>query len=198
MGIAPYFNEPVPFPGYLTGNYYQPDISLLNVQTANAATGSLFFTPFVPKDNHTFTGVAVYNKGTADSGKKCRLGIYEDDGTGQPGDLLLDAGELTFTGTAGLFVITISQALTADTLYWLASTTDSTISFSCLYLGDDIGVTGSAIQSPPRLPAYGFQDYVTSNIFQLIAQTFTYGTLPSSAGTISLTSANQPIVFMEA
>ena len=48
-----------------------------------------------------------------------RIGIYQDDGNGYPGSLLLDAGAQSTTGT-GVKEVTISQALAANTLYWLA------------------------------------------------------------------------------
>jgi hypothetical protein len=48
-----------------------------------------------------------------------RLGIYADDGNGYPGSLVLDAGAQS-TGTTGVKELTISQALAANTLYWLA------------------------------------------------------------------------------
>jgi hypothetical protein len=60
--------------------------------------------------------VRVTTGGT--TGAVVRLGIYNDNGKGKPGSLLLDAGTVPSTGT-GLQEITISQALSPG-LYWLA------------------------------------------------------------------------------
>jgi hypothetical protein len=46
------------------------------------------------------------------------MGIYNDDGSGRPGSLLLDAGTVAGTAT-GFLSITINQALAAG-IYWLA------------------------------------------------------------------------------
>jgi len=47
---------------------------------------------------------------TGASGKKIRFGIYNDDGSVNPGSLLLDAGEVD-ASSAGMKVITIDQQL---------------------------------------------------------------------------------------
>jgi hypothetical protein len=49
-----------------------------------------------------------------------RLGIYEDDGAGRPGALVLDAGTIDLSTAAAIKSITISQAVNTN-IYWLAS-----------------------------------------------------------------------------
>ena len=52
-----------------------------------------------------------------------RLGVYEDDGGGQPGNLLVDAGTVD-TSTTGLKEIVIAETLTAG-IWWLAGVTQT-------------------------------------------------------------------------
>jgi len=61
---------------------------------------------------------------TGDVGMKARLGIYEDNGSVYPGDLVLDAGEVD-VGSTGVKKTLITQALTKK-LYWTVVISDGT------------------------------------------------------------------------
>lgn len=80
--------------------------------------GNLFFTPIMLAVGRTADriGIDVTSAGTAATSVH-RVGIWQDS-DGAPGTLLLDAGT-TATDSTGLKEITISQALAANTLYWL-------------------------------------------------------------------------------
>lgn len=67
-------------------------------------------------------GLEVTIAGTA--GTVIRLGIRGDNGTGQPGDLLLDAGAVAGDAVASV-ELTISTAVTPG-LYWFTATAQST------------------------------------------------------------------------
>jgi len=64
------------------------------------------------------TAIFIAIEVTALSAGSARLGIYADNGDTYPGALVLDAGEVD-TGTTGAKAIAITEALDADTLYWL-------------------------------------------------------------------------------
>lgn len=96
-----------------------------SVGTATFGVGDLRCTPF-PVDDASITlddmGVQVTSAGGA--GSVCRVGVYQDDGTGYPGDLLFDAGTIDTTSTGTRTVAAngagaISEVVTRG-LYWLA------------------------------------------------------------------------------
>lgn len=94
--------------------------------TAGSITGatSLFTTfrafPFLSHRGGTLDRIGC-RVTTAATGGRARLGIYKNtsDTNLYPGALLIDAGEIT-TDTTGAKTLAISQALDANTLYWLA------------------------------------------------------------------------------
>jgi hypothetical protein len=53
-----------------------------------------------------------------ESGSVFRFGIWNDDGAGKPGTLLLDAGTAATDGSTGAFEVTVSQALSPG-IYWV-------------------------------------------------------------------------------
>ena len=90
--------------------------------TDNLTADRLTSVPIVVPRNMTIDRIAV--DVTAQAGQKIRLGIYNDGTNLYPGTLLLDAGEITLSGT-GVNAITIDQALTKG-VYWLAIISDGT------------------------------------------------------------------------
>ena len=77
---------------------------------------TIYAVPFYVPVTTTFTKIAVVTVGTASA--QVRLGIYNDNGSGVPDTLILDAGSIA-TATSGFKTITISQSLTPG-WYWLA------------------------------------------------------------------------------
>ncbi len=67
----------------------------------------------------TLDRIGVNVSGVAGAGGVSRLGLYNDDGNGLPGTLLLDADVVATDGSTGNKVITISQ-LVARGLLWIA------------------------------------------------------------------------------
>lgn len=89
-----------------------------NTTNTLQSNGTLWFTPMMLAVGRTADriGIEVTIAGTAATSVH-RLGIWTDSG-GVPGTLVLDAGTVA-TDSTGLKEITISQALAANTLYWL-------------------------------------------------------------------------------
>jgi hypothetical protein len=86
--------------------------------TTLQANGTLWFTPMMLAVGRTADriGIEVTVAGTAATSVH-RIGIWTN-ADGVPGTLVLDAGTVA-TDSTGLKEITISQALAANTLYWL-------------------------------------------------------------------------------
>lgn len=76
-------------------------------------------TPIAIEHPALFSQISVEVTSPAAAGGVVRLGIYSDNGAGQPGPLLLDAGVVPTT-TTGLVSITIAQLISPG-LYWLAA-----------------------------------------------------------------------------
>jgi len=119
-----------------TGNYTTPGG---NTTTGAPAANTAVAIPFVPDSSVTLTRIGIYVTATA-SNAVCRFGIYNDNG-GYPGTLILDTGVSpgttdTHTST-GWKEATISQAVTAGTVYWLvyvAQTAAATV--TCINAAD--------------------------------------------------------------
>lgn len=86
---------------------------------------TLYAVPFIaPSRGGTLDRIAVDVSVTGGGGVNMRLGIYNNTSNSNlyPSTLLLDAG--AFTTSLGVHALTISQALTAGSLYWLALQSD--------------------------------------------------------------------------
>jgi len=103
-----------------SGVYCSFPVSAGAQTTVAHSNGLLAFTPLMLAIGRTADriGIEVTGGGTA-SVSVHRLGIWADNG-GVPGTLLVDAGTVA-TDSTGLKEITISQALAAQTLYWLGA-----------------------------------------------------------------------------
>ena len=76
--------------------------------------------PFMIPEAATATSLSIYCSGAVAS-SVWRLGIYNNSASGDyPDTRLLDAGTVS-TATTGVKTITISQSLSANTLYWLVA-----------------------------------------------------------------------------
>lgn len=111
--------------GYSTGDWYGPAVPGAVFASLNATLNTDIFAPFLCRKTTTFDRIAIYNTGAVT--QNIRLGIYQDNGGGRPGALIVDAGQVTTSGAAGDNAATISQSLTGGVLYWLAMNPDATI-----------------------------------------------------------------------
>lgn len=156
-------------PAIVTGNYYTApmiDGSTSLFPGANV----MYAVPFWTSHAETWTRIGIY---VASGDGDVRLGIYQNGANNLPGTLLLDAGTLDTTPT-GEIEVTISQALSANTLYWLVYLAES-----------DPEVWSSNYQT-----VFFFNQFVCgfSNVNQFFSgfyvnKTQAYGALPASFGT---------------
>ena len=108
------------FPG-ISGQYYSyPSWNGSGVAAAGTV-GLLIAHPIILKAGRTLDRIAVSHNNTLTAGETCRLGIFNDNGNGYPGALLLDAGTVDLSTAPGMKAITISQAIATSGVYWLAA-----------------------------------------------------------------------------
>lgn len=105
-------------PRRLKTDYYHFVPHGYSVGTQLLASGTMRGVPFIVASAQTVTKIGAEVTVAGNAGSKVRLGIYNDDDTGIPGTLLIDAGVIA-GDSATVQEITISQALTPG-LYWFA------------------------------------------------------------------------------
>ena len=100
-----------------SGKYYAN--SVWNNATTGVTTNQTIYMPiFVP--NSVTLDRLQFNTGSTFSGTSTvRMGIYADS-AGIPSTLILDAGTVSCTAASTTYAITISQALTGGTFYYIA------------------------------------------------------------------------------
>ena len=101
---------------YLRSGAYHSSQSCGEVTTWSSIADRLYVYPFYVPLRTTFDRISIHV--TAEAAGSARLGVYADDGSIYPGDLVLDAGTVS-VGTAGQKEIEISLMLEPG-LYWLA------------------------------------------------------------------------------
>lgn len=154
-----------------TGRYY--DTSQLWAGTFGnvAAVANRFYaTPvFVPNDV-TVDRIGVYV--TATAAGNARLGIYAMGTDGWPGALILDAGTVA-TNTGGAKEITISQALSGGTWYYLAMVANAGASY--------YGWSTTTTVQPYGQPTLSN----TAATQPMFYTTFSYAALPNPYGSVA-------------
>lgn len=159
---------------------------LSSISTTTLATGSLKASPIYVGKNRTVDRIQA-EVTTFGASSKLRLGIYADDGTGYPGALVVDSGEID-AGSNGVKNVTIAASLSPG-LYWLAC------------LGGTANCTYRAESSTCFFgPVFGFDQAMSSVVRQpywVVAQA--YGALPNpftASGTVNTTSTNIPLILI--
>ena len=169
---------------FVTGSYYD-GTNERQYTTKTLASDTLYFSPIYIPTAATFDRIGI-NVTTLGSGASGRLGIYEADADGLPGDLLLDAGTVDCSSTGGK-EITISQALSADTVYWLALAASAVFS----------------VTAPGTIPGpvYGLPSLTATNpateILASVLQAHTFGALPDPATGVA-DDGHQPSIRLRA
>jgi len=106
-----------------TGEYILPlHFAFDGISATGISANTLYAVPFLAARDMTVDRIAFFTM-AGQSGKYARLGIYKNGSNLYPGELLLDAGEVTLNA-AEAKAITIDQALTKG-LYWLALVADA-------------------------------------------------------------------------
>jgi len=124
--------------------------------------------PFMTSQAITLDRIAIHISSAAAAGNTARLGIYNDNGSLYPGTLLLDAGTVA-TDSTGIKTITISQALSANTLYWLAGNASVNAT-----------TNNSQTYTIPMLLGVAATDFTTFGSMYFV--TSTYSTFPDIIG----------------
>ena len=138
--------------GLTTGLYY----SGLRTATATSATTfqTVYFTPISFVRTETFDRILMTTGSSYVGTGVVRLGIYDnDDTTGKPSTVVLDAGTVSVSGTNTAYEITISQSLAAGN-YWLAfveqtapTSGNYTFTSNLLSIGYAVSTTGLTVNA---------------------------------------------------
>lgn len=104
-------------PGYISGQYYVCNSGSVVTTSAGLGFGTLRLSAWTVTASTTITRLFAEHT-VLQTGTSFRIGIYNDDGFGRPGTLLLDAGTIDTTVAAAVQEITVSQAITPG-LYWV-------------------------------------------------------------------------------
>lgn len=103
--------------GFTSGYYYR-GLGVLSQQTP--VVNTTYYVPFQSGLTKTFDRIALQTFSTYTGTGAVRMGIYNNDNTtGKPSTVVLDAGTVATTALDTTYQITISQSL-APGLYWLA------------------------------------------------------------------------------
>lgn len=155
-----------------SGRYYFGHMTGGNTGGATFDTTRPVFGLFIARRAVTLDRIGI-SVTTAAASTVARLGIYRDDGTGFPGALLLDAGEVDVSTTGGKEII-ISQAITPGA-YWLTMMTNgSTVTIESMPQGSQNGWFG-----------YGTLTANGAGSFSYEAGPQTYGPLAANASAYS-------------
>jgi hypothetical protein len=111
--------------GYLrTGGGYYYWCNSPSSQTASApSNNTMRVSAWIVPNPVRITSIGVSVSIVGEAGSKVRLGIYADDGTGYPGALVLDAGQIA-GDSATVQEIAINQQLVSG-LYWVGAAVQS-------------------------------------------------------------------------
>jgi hypothetical protein len=140
------------------------------------------YTPIYIPSSTTFDRIAVATGGSFSGTASVRLGIYaNDDATGKPSTLILDAGTVSCTSANAVFQITINQTLAAGD-YWLVNNTQTAATTSQM-----AGITASTgtlnvmipyRASPTGNPYMGYAESSISGAFTTAGTLIQLGSTP--------------------
>jgi hypothetical protein len=108
---------PYPLPR-ISGWYYDGSLASYATGTSSLAANTVMYLPFLVGAAITVDRILI--EVTTAGASNVVLGIFNDTGACAPGTVLLDAGVVD-PSTTGNKEATVSQALAAGTLYWLAA-----------------------------------------------------------------------------
>ena len=102
---------------FITGRYYPQRFSALTA--GNPGNGVASYAPYWVDEAQAFDRIAVFVNTAGSAEAVERLAVFNDDGNGRPGTLVVDAGTVE-AATTGAKEATISVTLTPG-LYWVAA-----------------------------------------------------------------------------
>lgn len=152
--------------------------------------GRLHAYPFRSGAGGLITNLSIHVVTGAAAGGVARVGIYDNKNANvpYPGNLLVDGGELATTNTASDLNFPVSIRLLPNQIY-----------FASIFVGTNNPVVynGNALAMDN---CWGYA-YSTANPYTYLYSSITYGAMPSTFGTTSLTWINNgtgaPVVFAQ-
>jgi len=134
-----------------TGKYMRPMLASGDMSGVIALEAGRLYTMMWPLARGVRVDRIAINVHTPDAGKKCRLGLYRDDGSFYPGALLLDSGELDVS-TEGTKDVATALELDAG-MYWIACVSDGVPGVRHTFQG--LGLKGNV--AVPRFSYAGYR-----------------------------------------
>lgn len=184
----------VPGTYWNTGHYY-PVFSGTG-KTSSKALPCFTFIPFPVNVGRRFTRIAIACGAPTPGGVgKSRLGIYADNGSGKPGKVVLDAGQVTLAGAGGTKILTITKRLYPG-MYWLAQMSETTgsattITYYCVPENSNMASLGGPSGATTGVPRTGSYNYGWE-------ATGVSGGLPTTPTSIISTDDNVPFICVRA
>lgn len=112
---------------WVSGRYYFcPNATTFGV-AATLGVGTLRVIPFYVPNQITIATIGSEATVAGDSGSKIRLGVYADDGTGRPGNLVVDAGQIAGDSASGAQEITLGSTVLGPGPYWVGAVVQSVV-----------------------------------------------------------------------
>jgi hypothetical protein len=140
--------------GYKSANYYYCNSSANSGTSATQANNNVRVSAWIVTASITITRLFAEYTVAGNAGAVFRIGIWNDDGTGQPGTLVLDAGTIAVDGTPAVSELTVSQALSPG-LYWVGGAVQSAATtLPTMRTVNVLGIPGYPTQGT-TLPAAG-------------------------------------------
>lgn len=91
-----------------------------------------YYTPLYTPETVTLDRIICHTTGTFSGTATVRLGLYQNNSSGQPGTLILDAGTVSCTASTTQYTVTISQSVSAG-LFWLAFNSQTNATTNSFY-----------------------------------------------------------------
>lgn len=134
-------------PFYVAGNWYSTMASATTAMSAALVENTLYAMPFYCGKSHTFQALSMDVTGLGGAGSVLRMGIYQDNGSGYPGALIIDGSTVAATTPTGGKSVSISQALSAGVWYWLAAAAQGSVTTPTVEAGAFGGSSGYILAS---------------------------------------------------
>lgn len=188
--------------GNSNNDFYLPTSAVPSTGTFSVVASTLYCMPIIIPISTTFTKIGVEIT-SANAGAACRLGIYDNTGTGgYPGAKVVDAGTVVTTSN-GVVLATISQVLQGA--YWLVAIQGAGNSTQFRGLGSGIAGSTASVHASHVLGFTGTSTTATAVAGLSEASVSSYFTaLPSSlsADTFAVvanasSAASSPLVFLK-
>jgi hypothetical protein len=193
-------DPPIPFSG--VGAVFQPHWSMPTGGSITTTATRLYFIPvYWPRAGFTYTGLKSRNTSTGDNGLKFRMGVYQaSSSTGMPTTLVIDAGEITETGSSADLTLAAAWSAPYKGWGWYAIHTQST---SLLLASKARTLVSSVGNTQPTIADGFFGVSAPANVlanadggFASLSVDTTYGALASTA--VAPTTFTSPAPFVAA